>query len=143
MSKKHRVVSKETGLLRIYLPHGETRHGMGLRSFFGRPLYRELIDLAQADGLLNATSHVTHYGYNNSGRVHSESGEVPNPHLSVFVELIDHRDRLEAFCHRHADLLKDRVLVYKHLEHWEFHAHELEVQDVGIEELSQDQETDK
>lgn len=138
MSKKHRVVSKEIGQLRIYLPQGETRHGMGLRSLFGRPLYRELIDLAKADGILNATSHVTHHGYSNNGRVHSEGAEVPNANLTVFVELIDHRDRLEEFCRHHADQLKDRVIVYKHMEHWELHDQHLDVSDVTEDELEQD-----
>lgn len=137
MSKKHRVVAKEIGQLRIYLPQGETRHGMGLWSLFGRPLYRELIDLAKADGILNATSHVTQHGYSNNGSVQSSGVEVPNPHSSVYVELIDRRDRLEAFCRRHADQLKDRVIVYKHMEHWELHSHQLEVSDVTADELQQ------
>lgn len=135
MSKPHRVVSKEIGQLRIYLPQGETRHGMGLRSLFGRPLYRELIELAKAEGILNATSHVTHHGYSNSGRVHSEGAEVTNPHLSVFVELIDHRDRLEAFCRQHADRLNGRVIVYKHMEHWELHAQDLDVTEATVDGL--------
>ena len=138
MSKKLRVVTKEIGQLRIYLPRGETRHGMGFWSLFVRPLYCELIDLAKADGILNATSHVTHYGFSNNGRVHSEGAEAPNPHLSVFVELIDHRDRLEAFCRQHADRLKDRVIVYKRMEHWELHDQHLDVSDVTVGELKQD-----
>lgn len=142
MSPKHRVVSKEIGQLRIYLSQGETRHGMGLRSLFGRPLYRELIDLAKAEGILNATSHVTHHGYSNSGRVHSDNSEIPNPHLSVFVELIDQRDRLEAFCHRHADRLKNRVMVYKHMEHWELNNEHLNASDTTVDDLEQDRPTE-
>lgn len=143
MSEKHRVVSKEVvskeiGQLRIYLPQGETRHGMGLRSLFGRPLYRELIDLAKAEGILNATSHVTDHGYSKNGRVPAEGVEVPNPHLSVFIELIDHRDRLEEFCRQHADQLKDRVIVYKQIENWELPDQQLNVTDVTVDELEQD-----
>jgi len=135
MQERHRVVSKETGQLRIYLPQGETRHGMGLRSLFGRPLFRELIDLAKQYGILNATSHSTHYGFSNNGRVHSDGSETPNPHLSVCVELIDRRDRLEEFCHQNSVILKDRVMVFKHLEHWELHAELLDVTEAGVEEL--------
>lgn len=140
MKTGHRVVSKETGQLRIYLPQGATRHGTGFRSMFGRPLFRELIDLAKQFGILNAASHSTQYGYSNHGRVPADGVEALNPHLSVCVELIDHRDRLEEFCHEHADLLKDRVMVYKHLEHWELHAKHLDVSDASVDELQQDSE---
>lgn len=138
MSRPHRVVKKEIGQLRIYLPQGETRHKKGLKSLFGRPLFRELIDLAKSDGILNATSHATHYGYSKNGRVHSDSFEAPNPHLNVCVELIDQRDCLEKFCHQHAEILKDRVIVYKHLEHWELHDQHLDVTEATIEELAQE-----
>lgn len=138
MSKRHTVVTKEIGQLRIYLPQGETHQGVGLRALFGRPLFRELIDLAKRAGILNAASHPTHYGYSNNGRVHAVGAEVSNPHLNVCVELIDQRDRLEQFCHQHAELLKNRVLVYKHLEHWELHDQQLDVSEASIEELAKD-----
>lgn len=137
-TERHRVVAKEIGQLRIYLPPGETRHGIGLRSLFGRPLDRELIELAKAAGILNATSHTTHDGYGHPAQVPADAAEAPPSSLSVCVELIDHRDRLEAFCHQHADQLKGRVLVYKHLEHWELHARQLDVTETTVEERKQD-----
>jgi hypothetical protein len=41
-----------------------------------------------------------------------------NPHLTMCVELIGPRGELEDFCRRHGDLLANKVIVYKHLEHW-------------------------
>lgn len=138
MPHRHRVVSQEIGQLRIYLRQGERRPGKGLRGLFRRPLYHELIDLAKAEGIPNASSHITHYGYSNHGKAQSDGVEGPNPNLSVCVELIDHRDRLESFCRKHADILRDRVIIYKHLEHWELHAHQLDVSDASADEFHQD-----
>lgn len=140
MTAEHRVVTKEIGQLRIYVPQGETRNGTGLRSLFSRPLFRELIDLAKSEGLLNATSHVIHSGYTQNGRVQGPLAELPNPHLTACVELIDQRESLEVFCRKHADLLRGRVLVYKHLEHWELQAETLTATDATVEELQDSDE---
>ena len=32
-------------------------------------------------------------------------------------------------------MLKDKVVIYKHLEHWEVHSNELETHDASIKEL--------
>jgi H+/Cl- antiporter ClcA/PII-like signaling protein len=138
MTHEHHVVSQETGQLRIYLRQGERRPGTGLRSLFRKPLYRELVDLAKSEGIANASSHLTHYGYNNHGKAHSEGIEGPNPNLSVCVELIDHREHLERFCRNHVELLQDRIMIYKHLEHWELHAHQLDVSEATAEEFHLD-----
>ena len=133
MSHRHRVVSKEIGQLRIYLSQGERRPGKGLRGLFQRPLYRELIDLAKTEGIPNATSHLTYYGYSNHGKAQSDGVEAPNPNLNICVELVDQRVRLEHFCRKHADVLGHHVIVYKHLEHWELHAHQLDVSEATAE----------
>lgn len=132
---RHYVVSKEIGQLRIYLQQGERHPGKGLKGLFQRPLYRELIDLARAEGISNATSHLIYYGYSNHSRPQSESVEAQNPHLNLCVELVDQRDRLEHFCRQHADVLGNHVIVYKHLEHWELHPHQLNVSDATAEEF--------
>jgi H+/Cl- antiporter ClcA len=77
MPHRHRVVSQEIGQLRIYLRQGERRPGQGLRSLFRRSLYHELIDLAKTEGIPNATTHITHYGYSNHGKAQSEGVETP------------------------------------------------------------------
>lgn len=47
------------------------------------------------------------------------------------VELICDRDRLEAFCATHAAVLHDKIIVYKHLEHWRFGAGRIEAGDLA------------
>jgi PII-like signaling protein len=110
---------------------------------YGKPLYQELIDAAKRDGILNATAHHTHYGYTGNGRVQSNTGELPNPDLTLCVELIAPRDELEDFAKKHADILKDKVLVYKHMEHWDLHHQEIETSEATVEELDADVEDDK
>ena len=144
MPHRHKVVSREIGQVRIYMTPREARKQKGLmKKMFARPLYQEIIDAAKADGILNAVAHHTHYGYSGDGRIHSNNHELPNKSLNLCVELIAHRDELEKFCTRHADLLRGKVIVYKHMEHWDFGPHEsLKVHDVPQEELDVDVEDD-
>ncbi|MCC7420055.1 MAG: DUF190 domain-containing protein [Planctomycetaceae bacterium] len=134
LAGQHHVGSREIGQLRIYLPQGETGDGMGFLGMFAKPLHRDLVDLAKAAGVMNATSHATHYGDSNHGRVQEDGVAVPNPHLGVCVELIDHREKLELFSRTHADLLRGRVMIYKRLERWELHENALDVSDVAPDE---------
>lgn len=119
--ENHRVRRQETGLVRIYMaPRERVRRG-GLRAFFGgRPLYRDIIDAAKRDGLLNAVAHPTQYGFSGNQLVQSRTGsaEVENDALMLCVELIGPTDELEEFCAKHGDLLAGKMIVHKTVEHW-------------------------
>ncbi|MDO9429238.1 MAG: DUF190 domain-containing protein [Methylobacterium sp.] len=119
MNASHRVVATETGMIRIYM-RPRDRAGTGRTGWFsgGRPLYRELVAQAKAEGLINAVAHHAHHGYSNHGPVHDEGPEALNPELTMCVELIGDREQLERFCARHGAQLSGKVIVYKHLEHW-------------------------
>ena len=101
------IVTREMGNIRICLTPRDrlpaTRLWDRLNS---RPIYRETINAAKKDGLQSAAAFMTHYGFSNGGKVHASGAEVANPNLTLCVELIDHKDALEAFCKRHARLLK-------------------------------------
>jgi H+/Cl- antiporter ClcA/PII-like signaling protein len=143
MTHRHKVTSTEIGQVRIYMTPSEKRKGTGVKGFFGKPLYQEIIDAAKADGILNAVAHHTHYGYSGNGRIQSNSQELPNNNLNLCVELIAHRDQLELFCRKHGDLIKGKVIVYKHMEHWDIGPHEkLKVEEAPEEELDADVEDD-
>ena len=115
----HKVVSNETGMLRIYLKPADKRKQPGLRGvLFSRPLYRELIDAAKKDGIMNAHAHHTHYGYSNHGKIRAQDPEMVNPELTMCVELIAAKDQLEKFCGVYGHLLVDKVIIYKLIEHW-------------------------
>ena len=122
MQNKHQITRTELGKIRIYMTPGERISGSGLLSKLqGRRAYRELIKAARHDKLLSAVAYQTHYGYSNEARIELEGIEIPNPNMTLCVELIDHKDRLETFCRHHGALLKDKVVIYKHVEKWSLH----------------------
>ncbi len=130
MPRKHKVVPKEVGMIRIYLKPGEKRKQSGLRGFLAaRPLYRELVDAAKRSGFLNAFAQHTHYGFSNHGPVQSQTLEAGNPDLTMCVEILGPKQDLELFCRTHGELLRDKVIVYKHIEHWDVHLSDIEKSD--------------
>ncbi len=121
MSDPHKVTPKETGMLRIYLKPGERIKVAEAILFSHRPLYRELVTAARRAGIVNAVAHHTHFGYSNHGALEDRGVELANPHLTMCVELIGERETLELFCRQHGEHLRNKVIVYKHLEHWHIH----------------------
>ena len=140
MPHRHRVHTREIGQVRIYLQPRERgrQSGSGLKKLLGpSPLYKEIIREAKRDGLLNATAHHTHYGFSGNGSLEGGGGEIPNPLLTLCVELIGPRDELERFCRRHGELLKGKVIVYKHMEHWEISASQLRTSEAAEAEYAE------
>ncbi len=126
MSTTHHVRQTEIGMIRIYLKPRDRHRAAGAgrikAALSGRPLYQELVLRAKRAGLVNAIAHHTHYGFSNQGRVEQREVESLNAGLTMCVELVAPRGQLEAFCREHGDLLTDKVIVYKHLEHWKIGA---------------------
>ncbi|WP_237478616.1 DUF190 domain-containing protein [Lichenibacterium dinghuense] len=123
MPHKHHVTAKEIGMLRVYMTPKERFRKTGesrlKAAFSGRPLYQELVNEAKRAGLVNAVAHHTHYGFSNGGEVRQRDTEGMNVDLTMCVEMIGPKVMLETFCRRHGELLRDKVMVYKHLEHWQ------------------------
>ncbi len=137
--QKHEITPREIGMIRIYLKPSDRRKQPGLRGFLSaRPLYRELVDAAKSDGLMNAIAHHTHYGYSNHGKVRAHDPEMGNPELTMCVEIIAQKDQLELFCRTHGDLLEDKVIIYKHIEHWDILGADVEALDASQQELKSD-----
>ncbi len=140
MPYTHAVMPSEIGMIRIYLKPSDraakTKRGL----WSAKPLYRELVTRAKADGIMNAVAHHTHYGYSNHGPVRENGAEVADPHLTMCVELIGQRGELERFCEQHGDLLANKVIVYKHLEHWTLGPRGIDHEDAPVSELAGDQE---
>lgn len=125
----HKLSSREVGMVRIYMKPREKAVGTGGWFSGGKPLYRELVMQAKAAGIMNAVAHHTHFGYSNSGKLQDEGFEIPNPDLTMCVELIADRKLLEEFCRTHGSLLKNKVIIYKHIEHWDVLDHLLATED--------------
>lgn len=132
----HHIVTREMGKIRIYLAPRDRVPASGFWDrLSAKPIYREIIKAAKADGLNNASAFMTHFGFTNGGKIHAEGAETPNPNLTMCVELIDHKDKLEEFCRRHGSMLKGKTIVYKHVEHWTMHATELVEKDASPNEV--------
>ncbi|RDL46292.1 Chloride/fluoride channel protein [Ensifer sp. M14] len=125
----HKLSSREIGMVRIYMKPREKAVGTGGWFGGGKPLYRELVMQAKATGIMKAVAHHTHFGYSNSGKLQDEGFEIPNPDLTMCVELIGDRELLEEFCRTHGSLLKNKVIIYKHIEHWDVLDHALTTED--------------
>jgi PII-like signaling protein len=134
--KDHHIVTREIGKIRIYLtPRDRTPPTGFWDRFNAKPVYREIIKAAKTDGLSNAAAFMTHFGFSNGGKVQTEGAELPNPNLTICVELIDHKDKLEEFCRKHGALLKGKTVVYKHVEHWDIRSGELVERDASPNEI--------
>lgn len=120
MMTKPAIIEKAFGKIQIYLKPGDKIPGTGFMSrFTGRQLYREIVQYAKDDHLMNASVYQTHIGYSMHGKISVAHVELDNSDLSICVELIDERHKLEDFCRKHAELLKGKMIVFKAVEFWE------------------------
>jgi PII-like signaling protein len=86
---------------------------------FPKNTYRQIIVEAKKDGIMNASVFNTHFGYSNNGKIQQQSLETGNAGLTICIELIDTRPKLEAFFSKHKDMLKGKVVVFKEVEFWD------------------------
>ena len=123
MQNHYTVKSREIGQIRIYMTQGERHSQTGqssIRRFFSSvPFHVAIINAARRDGLLNATTYYSRYGFSGNGSIQAQGAEIPNAFLTMFVELLGTRDQLEQFCHAYGDLLHDKIVVYKRIEQWQ------------------------
>lgn len=114
------IKTHKFGKLRIYLKTGEKVESEKLlRKMFPRSTYRNIVLEAKKDGIMNASVFQTHFGYSNNEKVHQHSFETDNSSLTVCIELIDEREKLEEFFRKHRKMLKDKVVIYKEVEFWD------------------------
>ncbi len=108
------------GKLRIYLQTGEKIKSKSLlRKIFPKNAYKEIILQAKRNGIMNASVFSTHFGYNNYGELTKFNLESENTGLTLCIELIDTREKLEKFFLSHKAIFKDKVTVFKEVEFWD------------------------
>jgi PII-like signaling protein len=119
MPDRFTVQHREIGMLRIFMKPSDRIGERSIRTLWGsKPLYRELIRTAKADGIINAVAQHMHYGFSNHGPIRENGSESADPYMTICVELVGDREQLDLFCRRQGNLLGDKVIVYKQLEHW-------------------------
>ena len=115
-----KIKTHALGKLRIYLATGEkVRSEKLLRKMFPKNTYRQIITEAKKEGIMNASVFNTHFGYSNNEEIQQRSFETDNAGLTICVELIDKREKLEDFFSKHKDVLKGKVVIYKEVEFWD------------------------
>ncbi|MCT3639631.1 DUF190 domain-containing protein [Elizabethkingia anophelis] len=110
------------GRLLIYItPADKIRHGERsiFRRIFPKAAYMHIIQDAKAESILNASAYHSHFGFSNNESIQSYNLEGDNSKLTMCVELVDKRDKLERFCLKHKDYLKSKVVIFKEVEFWD------------------------
>lgn len=109
------------GKLRIYMTKGEAVKSKGLlRKMFPKSKYLKIIQEAQASGIMNAHVFHTHAAVQKGGKMAQHSVEGDTSGLTVCVELVDNKNKLEQFFKTHQELLKENTVIYKEVEFWEY-----------------------
>ncbi|MFA6084849.1 DUF190 domain-containing protein [Mucilaginibacter sp.] len=120
MTNNQVITERTLGKIQIYLKPKDKLPGSGLMSRLKpKQLYREIVQYAKDDRLMNASVYQTHHGYSMHGEIRAHHYELDNQDLSLCIELIDEKKKLEDFCIKHAELLKDKMIVYRAVEFWE------------------------
>jgi PII-like signaling protein len=118
----NKIKHHSLGKLVIYIaPAQKVKHaGKSLfHKLFPKSVYMHLIQDAKKDGILNASAHTTHTSFTMDGKIVSFNVESDNAKLAMCVELVDRREKLEAFFLKHQESLRGNVVIYKEVEFWD------------------------
>lgn len=115
------IKSTKIGKLRIYLKSGETiRDKRFFRRLFPKNKYSQLLDAAREAGIRNAHVYHTHAAYEQGGNIAYHHVEHGSSDLTICLELVDDREKLETFFLKHRTLLQNRTVIFKEVEMWSF-----------------------
>lgn len=116
-----RIKTTKIGKLRIYLQSGETvQDKRFIRKLFPKNKFLNLLNEAKNAGIRNAHIYHTHSAYEQGGTINHYNVELNNKDLTVCMELIDEKEKLELFFSTHENLLKNKTVIYKEVESWEY-----------------------
>lgn len=116
-----KIETLKLGKLRIYItPADKIKHGKRsiLQKLFPKSAYIHIVQDAKAEGIMNASVYNTHFGFSNNEKVQFYSLEGDNSKLTMCVELVDKREKLESFFLKHLEYLKDKTVIFKEVEIW-------------------------
>ncbi len=117
----NKIKTRKMGKLRIFLKSGETiKSEKLLYRLFPKNKYRKILDEAKNAGIMNAYIYHTHAAFENGGKVAHHTIEGDNSGLTVCLELVDEKEKLEIFFTAHKAMLKNKTVIYKEVEFWSF-----------------------
>lgn len=118
---KTHIITHKMGKLRIFLKSGETVKGDKLiHKFFPKNKYSKIMDEAKKSGIMNAHIYHTHAAYESGGKIAHYNSESDNGGLTVCLELVDEREKLELFFTTHKAMLKNKTVIFKEVEFWSY-----------------------
>lgn len=116
-----KMKTTKIGKLRIYMTAGESIYSKSLlRKMFPKRKYIKIMQEAKSAGFLNAHAFHTHAAVQKGGGLEHHSVEGDTSGLTVCVELIDNREKLEEFFSTHKEMLEGNTVIYKEVEIWEY-----------------------
>ncbi len=112
---------QKIGKLRIYLKSGEkVKSEKMLHKVFPKSKYQKILDEAKKAGIMNAHIFNTNAAYERGGKIHHNQVEGDNSGLTICIELVDDKERLEVFFKTHRVMLENKTVIYKEVELWGF-----------------------
>lgn len=115
-----RIKTHKVGKLRIYLKTGEKiKSETLLRKLFPRSTYWKIIEEAKVSGIMNAHIFHTQTSYVQGERIQKVTAEGDNSGITVCIELVDMREKLELFFKTHHEILKNKTVIFKEVEFWD------------------------
>ncbi len=109
------------GKLRIYMTTGEAIKSKNLlRKMFPKSKYLKIMQEAKASSIMNAHVFHTHAAVQKGGKLSHDSVEGDTSGLTVCVELVDDKAKLQQFFKTHREILKENTVIYKEVEFWEY-----------------------
>lgn len=112
------IKEQKIGKLRIFLKSGEkVKSERLLHKLFPKNKYSKILDEARKSGLMNAHIYQTHAAFE-GGKVAHYSLEGNNSRLTVCLELVDFKEKLELFFVSHKEMLKGNTAIFTEVEFW-------------------------
>ena len=116
-----KIKVQKLGKLRIYLKSGETIKSKGLfRKIFPHTAAGKILEEARDEGFLNAHAFHTHSAYRKGDKIHNRMVEGDNSGLTICIELVDEKERLQQFFLHNEKLLKNKTVIFKEVEYWNY-----------------------
>jgi PII-like signaling protein len=116
-----KIKTQKIGKLRIFLKSGETvKSEKFLHKLFPKNKYTKILDEAKKAGIMNAHIYHTHAAYESGSKVAHYSVEGDNRGLTVCLELVDEKEKLEKFFTTHKAMLKHKTVIFTEVEIWSF-----------------------
>lgn len=116
-----KIKEQKIGKLKIFLKSGETvKSEKFLHKLFPKNKYTKILDEAKKAGVMNAHIYHTHAAYEGDSKVAHYSVEGDNRGLTVCLELVDEKEKLETFFITHKAMLKHKTAIFTEVEIWSF-----------------------